>query len=434
MRIVMLGPFGLHPKGTMRARAVPAARALALRGHQVTVIMPPWHTPENAGQAWAGDIPGVRLEYVDLTGLWMPGAGHLLIAARMVRRALALEPDVVHAFKPKAYSGLAAWLLWMRRMTGRMMWRRSRSQRPAIVVDTDDWEGPGGWNSIEPYNPLMQRFFTWQERWGLTHADAVTVASRELETLASSLGAPAHQVAYLPNAVDDSSASPAASSSNPESNVNGAAASSPPTALRTSELSSRPTMLLFTRFHDFALEFPFDVLDNVRKHVPEARLIVAGRGLFGEEEDFERAAMARGLGDAVEMVGWVEAEEADDLFASADVAIAPFDDTLVNRSRSSMKLIDLLSAGVPVVAESVGEARELIADGRNGRLVACGDAAAFAAAVVELLGDATVRETMGQAAVADLRRDHVWSRRVERLEAVYVEALARSQNSSRAQT
>ena len=30
MRVAMIGPFGLEPKGTMRARALPLAQALAL--------------------------------------------------------------------------------------------------------------------------------------------------------------------------------------------------------------------------------------------------------------------------------------------------------------------------------------------------------------------------------------------------------------------
>ena len=42
MRIAMLGPFGLHPKQTMRSRALGLARPLVARGHAVRLIMPPW--------------------------------------------------------------------------------------------------------------------------------------------------------------------------------------------------------------------------------------------------------------------------------------------------------------------------------------------------------------------------------------------------------
>ena len=50
MRIAMLGPFGLHPKQTMRSRALGLARPLVARGHAVRLIMPPWETPDEAGR------------------------------------------------------------------------------------------------------------------------------------------------------------------------------------------------------------------------------------------------------------------------------------------------------------------------------------------------------------------------------------------------
>ena len=153
LRIVMLGPFGLHPKGTMRARALPAARMLAARGHTVEVVMPPWHTPDEAGRAWRDELSGVGVRYVSLRASRAPGVGHALVARRLADAATELAPDVVHLFKPKAYSGLAGVLLRVRQRLG---------GRFRLVVDTDDWEGRGGWNDLEPYPRVMRAFFAWQ--------------------------------------------------------------------------------------------------------------------------------------------------------------------------------------------------------------------------------------------------------------------------------
>ncbi|HRO89860.1 MAG TPA: glycosyltransferase, partial [Promineifilum sp.] len=149
MRIAMIGPFGLHPKQTMRSRALGLARPLVDRGHTVRLIMPPWDTPDEADREWQED--GIELRYVSLKG------GTLGITRRLVRETLAWRPDVVHTFKPKAYSGLVAEWLW-----------RFHRGRIRLVMDTDDWEGAGGWNDIAPYSPLQKRFFARQERWGLT--------------------------------------------------------------------------------------------------------------------------------------------------------------------------------------------------------------------------------------------------------------------------
>ena len=180
MRIAFVGPFGFHPNKTMRSRAMGLARPLAARGHTIQLFMPPWQTPAEADKQWTED--GVSIRYTPLSG------GTLGITRHLLRELLDWRPDVVHCFKPKAYSGLAAWWLW-----------RFQRRRLRLIVDSDDWEGWGGWNDLAPYSPTQKRFFAWQERWGMTHCHALTVASRALETLAWSQGVARERVVYLPN-------------------------------------------------------------------------------------------------------------------------------------------------------------------------------------------------------------------------------------------
>jgi glycosyltransferase involved in cell wall biosynthesis len=394
VNVVMIGPFGLHPKGTMRARALPAARALAHRGHRVTVLMPPWHTPADAGRAWCDAEADVQCEYVSLAGLRLPAAGHLLVARRLAARASALAPDVVHAFKPKAYSGLAAAALRARQRIGRPF---------GLVMDTDDWEGPGGWNDLEPYTRPQRLVFAYQERWGLCHADAVTAASRRLLELAVEAGAQPGAVTYVPNALDRL-----------------------PPASGAVGRDGPPAVLLYTRFFEFDLGQPLDVLATVRRSVPSARLVVAGKGLFGEESRFLDLARRRGLDDAVEYAGWLDADRVAQVLAGAQVAIYPFDDTLVNRTKSPVKLLELLGAGVPVVAHAVGELAQVIQDRQSGLLVAAGDTAAMAAAVVELLRQPERRAAIGRAARERIAHSYLWSSRAVALEAVYASVSPRS--------
>ena len=114
-------------------------------------------------------------------------AWHLWLGWRLFRAVRAWRPDVAHVFKPKGPSGLAGALLWAARGRGAAGAQREApagrratgSAVPRIVIDSDDWEGPGGWND-DPraaYSPLQRRFFAWQERFGLSHADAWTVTS-----------------------------------------------------------------------------------------------------------------------------------------------------------------------------------------------------------------------------------------------------------------
>jgi len=388
VRIVMIGPFGLRPRGTMSVRALPLAQALVARGHSVTLILPPWQNPEDAGKSW--DDGGVQVENVALP-MGVPGWFHWQLTAALVRRAVALGPDVIHTFKPKAYAGLAH--LALRR-------------RFPVIVDTDDWEGYGGWNDVNPYPALLKRFFAWQERWGLTHAAAVTVASRALQTLVWATGGSPERVFYLPNGCIPRMTAP-----------------------QTSGIARRPTLLLYTRFFEYKVERLWRIVEGVRARVPDVRLWVVGKGFFAEEETLLAQArtsgwqVAEGTTPAPDAdlvyAGLVPPEDLPAHFAQADVALYPFDDTLLNRTKCPVKLLDLLAAGVPVVADAVGQVAESIRHGETGLLVPPGDDAAFIDAVTSLLRDATLRQSLGERAAFDARDRFAWETLAPVAEAAY---------------
>ncbi|NJN95427.1 MAG: glycosyltransferase family 4 protein, partial [Anaerolineales bacterium] len=187
MKIVFIGPFGLQPKGTISSRALPLAQALATRGHDVTLLIPPWDDPARAGQSWTEG--GVQVVNMPLP-LRLPLLFHIGLTRTLLIRALALQPDVIHLFKPKAYAGLAHLGLW-----GLRRWRGASFR---LVVDSDDWEQ--AWNEVNPYSAAQKKLFVWQEKWGLRQADAVTAASRALEKLVvAERRGDATRVFYLPN-------------------------------------------------------------------------------------------------------------------------------------------------------------------------------------------------------------------------------------------
>jgi len=50
MRLLLIAPFALYPKGTTRGRVLPLAHALAAQGHAVQVLVPPYDWPAHSGR------------------------------------------------------------------------------------------------------------------------------------------------------------------------------------------------------------------------------------------------------------------------------------------------------------------------------------------------------------------------------------------------
>jgi glycosyltransferase involved in cell wall biosynthesis len=351
--------------------------------------MPPWSYPQDSGREWKED--GVSIRNITLPPRF-PVLWRLIVTWRLVWQALALRPDVVHCFKPKGYAGLVAMLFWFLKRLG--------LTKARLVVDSDDWEGKGGWNEVEPYTWLQRRFFVWQERWGLTHCDVLTVASRVLETIVWSLGVKPGRVFYVPNGVVPSS----------RFRVPGPEAQIP---------TDHPIVLLYTRFFEFRVERVVGIFQRVLAEIPQARLLVVGKGFFGEEERLKELMREAGIADHLVYVDWVETDELPAYFAVADVAIYPYDDTLINRTKCSVKLIDLMAAGVPVVADDVGQNGEYVIHGVSGLLVPAGETDTFARRVVEILRDESLRAKLGEGARRRVFEEFNWGKLAVRVEKAY---------------
>ncbi len=109
----------------------------------------------------------------------------------------------------------------------------------------------------------------------------------------------------------------------------------------------------------------------------DARFFVVGGG--PEEEEIRKEFEGRGLGGRLHLAGPLEGAALADAYHAMDVfAFASQSET------QGMVLAEAMTAGLPVVAVDAPGAREVVDDGRNGRLLDRPDEAAFAAALGEV--------------------------------------------------
>jgi glycosyltransferase involved in cell wall biosynthesis len=168
-----------------------------------------------------------------------------------------------------------------------------------------------------------------------------------------------------------------------------------------------------------------DLLLEALALVPDVRgLIVGGHAA---EPDLARVrALAERLGIAgrVTFTGMIEPARVAGLLRSAAILALPNPASAIsNRFTSPLKLFEYMAAGRPIVASDLPSIREILHDERDALLIAPGDATAFAAAIRRLIAEPETAGRMGRAAAA-LAPQYSWSRRAERLEALFTGVIA----------
>lgn len=391
MVIVFLAPFGIRPKGTVIARMIPLAAGLQSLGHRVTIVAPPYTNPEDSGKVEV--VGGVTVKNIFL-GPRNRALATPVLTWRMLHAALAEKPDLVHLFKPKGYGGLAAML--------QLCCERIGIRMPPLFLDTDDWEGEGGMNDLHSYSMIEKHLFAFQEKWLSRKSAGVTVASRELQKLAEGLGVLAGRILYLPNCVDDLS---------PGDGV--------PVREKLGIPFDAPVLLLYTRFFEFSQNRLHLVFSAIHHQISDIRFLVVGKGRYGEEYALQAASHSMGFPEALVMAGWVEPKHISDYLAAADVAIYPLDDTLINRAKCPAKLTELLRAGVPVVADGVGQATEYVRPGISGILCDPEAISDMVEQAVELLRNTDKRRELGKAGRQFLLDNFAWKDAAVALDSFY---------------
>ncbi|MCS6801193.1 MAG: glycosyltransferase family 4 protein [Chloroflexota bacterium] len=383
MNIVLLGCFALSPKGTVAQRALPLGRALARRGHRVTLLIPPYDNPQEAGQTWTEE--GVRVEA--LTARF----GLLGWTAALIRRALALRPDVIHAFKPVGPSGAAAFLL---------------ARRFPLVLDLDDWEGWRGFARVGGYPFPVAAAMEIQERLTPRRAHQLTVASRALRKREIGRGCPPSQLHYLPNCVD--AAAVAGDPPSPEAVA----------AFRAAVGATDCPIVLFVGHvpaHN-DLDLALAALAPIAESSVDFRWVVVGDGPGLPPL---RAALPPALAERTRFLGRLARPALRVAFAASRLLLVPARDTPINRAKCPMKVVDALAAGLPVVAPAIGQHLEYIVHGETGLLTPVGDLRALAAAARQLLVDPAFASRLGRAAAERMRHGFTWDHWVGQAERAY---------------
>jgi glycosyltransferase involved in cell wall biosynthesis len=168
-----------------------------------------------------------------------------------------------------------------------------------------------------------------------------------------------------------------------------------------------------------------DVFIRALARVPEIRgLIVGGHPQEADRQRVEELAGQTGVSDRLTVTGLVPPGEVRRALQPATMLVLPNTASAISeRYTSPLKLFEYLAAGRPIVASDLPAFREILTDGETAVLVKPGDVEALAGALQRLAADEALAARLGAAARA-LAPAYSWDARAARIEAALRAAIA----------
>lgn len=136
---------------------------------------------------------------------------------------------------------------------------------------------------------------------------------------------------------------------------------------------------------------------------PEAQFAIPGRAAGAEQEayrcELESACATLGVTDRVRFLGYVCEEDLIGLYREATALVHP-----ALSEGYGLTLLEAMALGTPVLAAAADGPREIIEEGKTGRLFPPADSAALAKCVIEFLQDPAAAATYRREATAFIDR------------------------------
>jgi glycosyltransferase involved in cell wall biosynthesis len=154
-----------------------------------------------------------------------------------------------------------------------------------------------------------------------------------------------------------------------------------------------------------------EAIELLRKRDVTARWVVAGDGDVEAVHDYVGAA---GLGDCVEVPGWVGRDTVRRLLETGAVFCLPSTDEGL-----PIALLESMAYGLACVVTPVGGIPELVVDGVNGFLVPPRDSVSLANALERVLRDRELAVEVGDRARQDVMRVYAIGHVMDELSSLY---------------
>ena len=347
-------------------------------------------TAAGAAEAMVRDSPGVTIRVLHL-GYELAGRARLRRMLAMVGNALVL---------PLALLRLA-W--WVRAIDIEVI---HSTERPRDALVSTTLALITGRTAVIHCHNKAGASFGRVTNWGLRRSHAVIAISEFVRHSLVATGLPGERVFTAHNAVDPERFDPAHRSSGAP-------------RLRLGIAPEAPLVGVVGRVMVWKGQLELvRAMAEVRRHVPDARLLIAGEACVmggegtGYEARVQRCVEQLGLATCVHRAGRVE--NVADLYAQLDVVCVPS-----YEEPFGLVLVEAMAAGRAIVASASGAIPEIVRHGVEALLVPPRDPGPLAEAVLTLLEDPGLRKDLGARARARALSRFSPARQAEEVATIY---------------
>ncbi len=156
------------------------------------------------------------------------------------------------------------------------------------------------------------------------------------------------------------------------------------------------------------LSFIFETL--IKKHLHFKFRFV---GSLGSKKVYDLFNKIDGLDvEFIDRLDWAKEGEIQKANQSFDIGLNPLIENRDNRARCSLKVLDYMAVGLPVVASDIGENKYFINNGKNGFLVK--NKKEWVEVLSRLIDDSELRKMIGQNAQKRIKNHYSYEAMIER--------------------
>lgn len=388
-------------------RAFHLARQLAKRGHEVTIVC---QRNERSFQCNSKIIDDVKIyllpplftsEESVFQNITRPTLMLFMQMGLNILRSVTSDIDVLHTYDALLPQNALPTILSKLNRT---------SHKPVVFVDWDDWWGRGG--ALDVYLKGDYRkitsFLTFLEEKIPLYADGVTVTNQTLRKRAIGVGVTGKKLFVIPNGAEVDRIKPLDMYD------------------ARKRLGLPPKATVYTIYPKAYVRYEKSLMGRndillahkaVMAAYPDTFLLLLGR----ESEGWMTDAKFLGIDRRIISVGFQPADKYSLFLSASNFFLFLIGNTAFDRARSSLRVLDYMAAGRPIIATGLPEIRNVV--NGCGLFVRSDKPSDLAEEILHAIREPDLCKKMGELARERAVKHYSWSSIAQQLERAYCQML-----------